>query len=45
MKLEDEYIDSSGEAHCDVDPGSGKVYVNGSSAYSGHISGRVVVYI
>ncbi|MBV6506936.1 MAG: hypothetical protein ILNGONEN_02524 [Syntrophorhabdaceae bacterium] len=41
----DEYTDSNGETHFDVDPGSGKIYVSGSPAYSGHISGRVVIYI
>jgi len=39
------FTDSNGEAHFGADPGSGKVYVNGSTEYSGHISGRVVVYI
>lgn len=40
-----EYTDSNGEAHFDADPGSGKVYVNGNTVFTGHISGRVVIYI
>lgn len=37
--------DSSGEAHFDVDPGPGSVYVDGSTKYKGRVSGRVVVYV
>jgi hypothetical protein len=40
-----EYTDSNGEAHFDVSPGDGEVYVNGSTKYKGRISGRVMVYI
>ena len=40
-----EYTKSSGEAHFDADPGSGKVYVGGESVYEGRLAGRVVVYI
>jgi len=40
-----EWTDSNGEAHFDVKPNHGKVYVDGSSEYEGHLSGRVVVYI
>ena len=40
-----ELTDSNGDAHFDIQPGHGKVYVNGSKAYEGHLSGRVVVYI
>lgn len=40
-----EWTDSHGEAHFDVKPNNGKVYVDGSKKYEGHLSGRVVVYI
>lgn len=40
-----EYTNSSGEAHFDNDPGSGKVYVDGSTVFSGRLEGRVVVYV
>lgn len=39
------WTDSNGEAHFDVNPGQGKVYVDGSKEHSGKLSGRVVVYI
>jgi len=41
----DECTDSNGDAHFEVDPGRGKVYINGSTKYEGHLSGRIVVYI
>ena len=37
--------DSQGEAHFNHDPGKGKVYVDGRTAYEGRLAGRVVVYI
>lgn len=40
-----EWTDSQGEARFDVKPNHGKVYVDGSKKYEGHLSGRVVVYI
>jgi len=40
-----EYTDDNGEAHFDVDPGTGEVYVDGDTKYRGRIAGRVVVYI
>jgi hypothetical protein len=40
-----EWTNSDGEAHFDVKPGHGKVYVDGSKRHEGHLSGRVVVYI
>lgn len=40
-----EWTDSRGEAHFDIEPCSGKVYVDGSTKYDGHLSGRMVVYI
>lgn len=40
-----EWTDSHGEAHFDVKPNHGKVFVDGSKKYEGHLSGRVVVYI
>ena len=40
-----ERTNSNGEAHFDADNGDGKVYVDGSQKHSGHLSGRVVVYI
>lgn len=40
-----EWTDSNGEAHFDVKPGQGKVYVDGSNRHHGHLSGRVVVYV
>lgn len=40
-----EWTDSNGEAHFDVKPSHGKVFVDGSTKHEGHLSGRVVVYI
>lgn len=40
-----EFTNSSGEAHFNVDSGSGEVYVGGKSVYKGRLAGRVVVYI
>jgi hypothetical protein len=39
------WTDSNGEAHFDVSPNHGKVFVDGSTEYEGHLSGRIVVYI
>ena len=39
------YTGSNGEAHFNNDPGTGTVYVNGSSRFKGKISGRIIVYI
>jgi hypothetical protein len=40
-----EWTDSRGEAHFDVEPCNGEVYVSGATKYKGHLSGRIVVYI
>jgi hypothetical protein len=40
-----EYTNEDGEAHFDVDPGEGEVYVNGSSKHKGNLRGKVTVYI
>ncbi|MDQ3816212.1 MAG: hypothetical protein M3362_00810 [Acidobacteriota bacterium] len=40
-----EWTNSDGEAHFDVKPNHGKVYVDGSKKHEGHLSGRVVVYV
>ncbi len=40
-----EYTDRSGEAHFDVKPGRGCVFVSGDSKYEGYVEGRIVVYI
>ncbi|HEY1402804.1 MAG TPA: hypothetical protein VGB05_01620 [Pyrinomonadaceae bacterium] len=40
-----EWTDSQGEAHFDVKPNEGKVFVDGSTKFEGHLSGRVVVDI
>ena len=40
----DEYTDTNGEVHFDVNPGSGRVYVAGSKDFEGHISGRTLIY-
>jgi hypothetical protein len=40
-----EWTNSDGEAHFDVKPNHGKVYVDGSKKHEGHLSGRVIVYI
>ncbi|HJQ24191.1 MAG TPA: hypothetical protein VKA60_09775 [Blastocatellia bacterium] len=39
------WTDYNGEAHFDVKPSAGRVFVNGQTRYSGYLSGRVVVYI
>ncbi|HEX8072570.1 MAG TPA: hypothetical protein VF546_21660 [Pyrinomonadaceae bacterium] len=40
-----QWTDYNGEAHFDVKPNQGKVFVDGSTEYEGHLSGRIVVYI
>jgi uncharacterized protein YfaS (alpha-2-macroglobulin family) len=40
-----QYTDSNGEAHFDVKPQQGKVFVNGATKKEGHLSGHVVVYV
>jgi len=40
-----EWTDSTGDAHFDIKPGQGKVYVSGAKEFEGHLSGRIVVYI
>jgi len=40
-----QYTNSEGEAHFDIDPCKGQVFVNGLTKHAGHLSGRVVVYI
>ena len=40
-----EWTNSDGEAHFDVNPNHGKVYVDGAKKHEGHLSGRVVVYV
>lgn len=40
-----EYTNSSGEVHFDVDPGQGKVYAGGNEVYSGDLQGMIVVYV
>jgi hypothetical protein len=40
-----EWTDSDGEVYFDVKPNHGKVFVDGSKKYEGHLSGRAVVYI
>ncbi len=41
----EEYTNDNGEAHFDVDPGQGEIYVDGSTKFKGRISGRTVIYI
>jgi uncharacterized protein YfaS (alpha-2-macroglobulin family) len=40
-----EWTDDKGEAHFDVKPGNAEVFVDGSTEYKGHVSGRVVMYV
>lgn len=40
-----EYTDSDGEAHFEIDPCNGKVFVKGDTKHKGRIAGRVVIYI
>ena len=40
-----EWTDTNGDAHFDLKPSQGKVYVNGRKEYEGHLSGRIVVYV
>jgi len=37
--------DTNGEAHFDINPCSGKIWINGSEKFKGKISGRVLIYI
>ena len=39
------YTDCNGEAHFDVEPGEGTVYVRGTAVEKGYLSGKVVIYI
>jgi hypothetical protein len=39
------WTDANGEAHFEVKPSYGKVFVSGMKEYEGHLSGRVLVYI
>lgn len=40
-----QYTNSDGEAHFDIDPCEGQVFINGSTKHEGTIKGRVVIYI
>jgi len=40
-----QWTDSNGDAHFDVKPNHGKVYVSGTKEYEGNLFGRVIVYI
>jgi hypothetical protein len=40
-----EWTDSHGEAHFDVKPNQGKVFVDGSTKYEGHLSGKITIYV
>jgi len=40
-----EWTDANGDAHFEVKPGHGKVYVGGIKEYEGYLSGRLVVYV
>jgi len=40
-----EWTDSDGEAHFDVEPCQGKVFVDGSTVHKGYLKGRIVVYV
>ncbi|HEX8141086.1 MAG TPA: hypothetical protein VF553_00715 [Pyrinomonadaceae bacterium] len=40
-----EWTDANGEARFDVKPNHGKVFIDSSKRYEGHLSGQVVVYI
>jgi hypothetical protein len=39
------WTDSHGEAHFDVKPNDGKVFVSGSTEYEGYLSGLITVRI
>lgn len=38
------YTDTNGDAHFNISPKEGKVYVDGNTKHEGYLSGRVVVY-
>jgi hypothetical protein len=40
-----EYTDRNGDAHFDYNSGQGKVYVDGNTAHTGRLEGRIVVYV
>lgn len=42
---EPQYTNSNGEAHFDISPTNGEVYVDGTTKYKGRLEGRMVVYI
>ena len=37
--------DGRGEAHFDKSPCSGGVFVDGAQEYTGHLKGRIVIYV
>jgi hypothetical protein len=39
------WTDSHGEAHFDVQPNYGKVFVSGSTMYEGYLSGKITISI
>lgn len=41
----EQWTDSNGEAHFDIESTDGKVFVDGSTEYEGRLTGRVVIYI
>ncbi len=41
----DEFTDRNGEAHFDVKPGTGRIFVSGSTKFEGRIEGKVEVCI
>jgi len=41
----DEFTNHNGEAHFDVQPGHGKIFVGGSVVREGRIEGQTVVYL
>lgn len=42
---DNEYTDSNGEAHFDIESTDGEIYVDGLTKHKGRLAGRMVIYI
>ena len=45
FRTDGQFTDIDGEALFNVEPCEGKVFVNGSTVYKGHLRERIVVYV
>jgi len=45
FRTDSQFTDIDGEAHFNVEPCEGKIFVNGSTAYKGYLKERILVYV